>query len=274
MQGRLSPLVEGKIQAFPSDHWEQEFPQATRLQLQKMEWTVDHKGFYANPIMTEEGRERIRTLSAASGLQVVSLTGDCFMQAPFFKAEGKQYDELLNNLHDVVKACSELRIAYLVFPLVDNGRIESDHEEDKLVAELLKLTTLLNDSDVSVLFESDYPPQRLLEFIKRLPRDRFGINYDIGNSAALGFNCAEEIDTYAEMIRNVHIKDRLYAGTTVPLGEGAANIPVALGSLERSGYRGNYILQTARAMDEQHAAVLQRYRSMVIDWLGAIQNGT
>ena len=36
MQGRLSPLVDGKIQAFPWDHWQAEFPEAERLDLPVM----------------------------------------------------------------------------------------------------------------------------------------------------------------------------------------------------------------------------------------------
>ena len=87
-------------------------------------------------------------------------------------------------------------------------------------------------------------------------------------------DCVEEIGTYADYIWNVHVKDRIYTGTTVPLGEGDADLAGAIRCLERSGYQGNYILQTARAVNEQHAEVLQRYRSMVMEWLETSQDGT
>ena len=62
MQGRLSPLVDGKIQAFPWDHWESEFAEASRLDLGLIEWTLDQHRLYDNPIMTVGGREQIRAL--------------------------------------------------------------------------------------------------------------------------------------------------------------------------------------------------------------------
>ena len=43
MQGRLSALVDGKIQAFPWDEWREEFPRAKALGLGRMEWTIDQE---------------------------------------------------------------------------------------------------------------------------------------------------------------------------------------------------------------------------------------
>mgnify|MGYP001554379746 CR=1 FL=1 len=42
MQGRLSPLVDGKIQAFPWAHWRDEFPAGDECGIHLMEWTLDH----------------------------------------------------------------------------------------------------------------------------------------------------------------------------------------------------------------------------------------
>jgi hexulose-6-phosphate isomerase len=274
MQGRLSPLVDGKIQAFPWDHWESEFAEASRLDLGLIEWTLDQHRLYDNPMMTARGQEQIRALAVANSIEIASVTGDFFMQAPFFKARGEERTSRLNDLRRIVQACSDLKIRYLVLPLVDGGRISSAFEEDEVASELEALTPFLEQYGVSIVFESDYPPQELLQFMRRLPSDRFGINYDIGNSAALGFDCVEEIGTYADCIWNVHVKDRIYAGTTVPLGEGDADLAGTIRCLERSGYQGNYILQTARAVNEQHAEVLQRYRSMVMEWLETSQDGT
>ena len=66
---------------------------------------------------------------------------------------------------------------------------------------------------------------------------------------------------------NVHIKDRLRGGTTVPLGTGNADFGRIFAALARTGYRGNYILQTARATDGDHAGALERYRDMAAGWL-------
>ena len=84
---------------------------------------------------------------------------------------------------------------------------------------MLRTLTGVERSGVSIVFESDYEPAALARFIAQLGPD-FGVNYDIGNSASLGFDPAEEIGAYGARIRNVHVKDRVRGGTTVPLGTG------------------------------------------------------
>ena len=79
------------------------------------------------------------------------------------------------------------------------------------------------------MFESDLRLPRWPQFIDAFPARSFGINYDIGNSAALGYDSAEEISAYAPRILHVHVKDRVRGGTTVPLGTGNADLPAPSG---------------------------------------------
>jgi len=74
----------------------------------------------------------------------------------------------------------------------------------------------------------------------------------------LGFNPREEISKYGHRILNVHIKDRLLGGSTVPLGLGSADFKSVLEELQRSSFPGNFILQTARATDGDHLGELLR----------------
>ena len=78
---------------------------------------------------------------------------------------------------------------------------------------------------------------------------------------------AEELEVYGHRVINVHVKDRVRGGTTVPPGKGDADLKTVFAELNRIGYTGNYILQTARAADGDHARVLCRYRDMTIRWL-------
>jgi hexulose-6-phosphate isomerase len=267
MQGRLSPLVDGRIQAFPWRDWEQEFEQASRIGLRLMEWTLDHERLRENPLLTTEGRKRLLALAQAHGVAVESVTGDCFMQAPFYKATGPARAALLDDFCAVVEAASVIGAHHVVFPLVDNGSIENGRQEQALMQGLLGIEPLLRERRVRVVFESDYGPERLLTFIERLPPATFGVNYDIGNSAALGYDAAEEIAAYGHRICHVHVKDRVLNGTTVPLGQGNADFPLVFSGLRRADYTGDYILQTARAPDGDHAGALKRYNELVQGWL-------
>ena len=140
-------------------------------------------------------------------------------------------------------------------------------QTETLLRVLLDRASSLSKQGVKIVFESDLPPAPLAQFIDKFPREVFGINYDSGNSAALGYDSAEEISAYAPRILNVHVKDRLLGGTTVPLGTGAADLAKTIRLIEQSGYRGQYVLQTARATDGDHAGVLARYRDMTVRWI-------
>ena len=266
MQGRLCDRIDGKIQAFPWRDWEFEFPKAQELGLGLMEWTLDQDRLYENPLMTAAGQARIRELSARHGVRVLSLTGDCFMQAPFYKVQGAGRQALLADLRAILDASQQVGIRYVLIPLVDNGSLQTPEHEDALLEGVLPLRQRLADTGMKIVFESDFPAARLASFIDRFPADAFGINYDIGNSAALGFSPTEEISSYGHRIDNVHVKDRKLHGTTVPLGTGNANFPAAFGALRKASYAGHFILQTARAEDNNHADTLARYRDMTRAW--------
>jgi L-ribulose-5-phosphate 3-epimerase len=267
MQGRLSAMVDGKIQAFPWGEWREEFPRAKALGLGRMEWTIDQDRLRDNPLTTGSGQTEIRELSRQNALRISSLTGDCFMQAPFWKTSGDAQKALIADLDLVLASCSTLGAEFVVIPLVDNGKIEKAEQEEALLAVLLERSASLSRQGVKIVFESDLPPADLAQFIEKLPAEVFGINYDTGNSASLGYDCAEEISAYAPRILNVHVKDRLRGGTTVPLGTGAAELSKAIRLIENSGYAGQYILQTARAADGNHAGALAQYRDMTVRWL-------
>jgi hexulose-6-phosphate isomerase len=267
MQGRLSAMVDGKIQAFPWNEWREEFSRARELGLTRLEWTIDQDRLRENPLNTAAGQREILELSDRNGVKPSSLTGDCFMQAPFWKAEGETQKSLVADLDLVLASCSTLGIAFVVIPLVDNGRIESAAQTGTLLRILLDRATSLSKQGVKIVFESDLPSAPLAEFIDQFPHEVFGINYDSGNSAALGYDSAEEIPAYAARILNVHVKDRLLGGTTVPLGTGATDLSKIIRLIEQSGYRGQYILQTARAAGGDHAGVLARYRDMTVGWI-------
>ena len=267
MQGRLSPLVDGRIQAFPWESWTGEFPVAEKCGLRLMEWTLDQDRLFENPLLTPAGQGEIRKLGLRHGIGIPSLTCDCFMQAPFWKAEAEQGKALKKDFVAIADACAVVGINMIVVPLVDNGRLDTGEQEEALIEFLEAQSPLFSAKGLRVIFESDFAPEDLARFIDRLDPALFGINYDIGNSAALGFLPRDEFAAYGRRIVNVHVKDRVFGGTTVPLGTGSADFQAVFAELAQIGYRGNYILQTARATDANHAEALCAYRDMLIGWI-------
>lgn len=232
-----------------------------------MEWTLDQDGLRQNPFNTVSGQAEIRKLAENHHVTVFSASGDCFMQAPFYKKTGRARAALLDDFHLVMESCVSLGLHHLLMPLVDDGRIDSREQEDDLVQTLRGIRPRLEATKLRILFESDFPPAELARMMKRLPEPSFGINYDIGNSASLGYRPDDELAVYGDRVCAVHVKDRLLGGTTVPLGSGNADLPGAFRALARAGFSGDYILQTARAADGRDAETLCRYRDMVLGWL-------
>ena len=189
------------------------------------------------------------------------------MQMPLWKAQGAKRTALESDFVEIAKGCAAIGISMMIVPLVDNGRLEDIEQEDNLVVFLKSQANFLAALGLKVLFEYDYVPQELARFISRLACGLFGINYDIGNSAALGFNPQEEFAAYGPRIVIVHVKDRITGDPTVPLGTGSVNFDMVFSAFAQISYQGNFILQTARAADGTHADSLCTYRDMTINWL-------
>ncbi len=263
MQGRLVDQVNDQIQAFPKDNWEKEIQIAYKNNFSLMEWTLDQKNLYENPLMNAKGKGKIIQFLNEKKISIPSITGDCFMQKPFWKSKGKQRKNLEKNFIDICENCSSLGIKLIVVPVVDNGSIDNENQEKYLLDFMTNLSGFLKINNLKIIFESDLNPNKLINFIKKYPEDVFGINYDIGNSASLGFEAKNEFEAYGHRILNVHVKDRLFKGTTVPLGEGNADFERVFYELKRINYKGNLILQTARARKGKHVEKLLSYKKMI-----------
>lgn len=262
MQGRLSPQYLGKIQSFPVNNWEQELRDCKNLGIELIEWTIDEIFYGQNPFVSKTGVSQIKEILAELDLRVPSITCDYFMENPFWGKEGnKTYDKLKT----IIEGMIEIETRLLVIPLVDNSSLKNT---DDYQAEIFqKLIHDYEQETICIVFETDLDPITSKEFISEFDPKQFGINYDIGNSASLGYDVDEEFRAYGERILNVHVKDREFKGNTVPLGAGAANFQAVVRNLRNLDYKGNYILQTARAGENAHIEAIQKYRSFWIEQL-------
>ena len=264
MQGRLSDLVDGKIQSFPINNWRNEFIQAQELGFHLIEWTVDYDKIEYNPLFNEREVDSVIDLSERYKVSIQSVTLDIWMQQPPWIVQERR-EELWDTYCRLLKNIKDVGISILVLPLVDNSSIQGLADDSNVISCIKRFGDLAVGYGLQCAIESDFESERLRSLVDALGKDVFGINYDIGNSALLGYDPEEELQTYHDLILNVHIKDRVLGGTTVPLGSGAANIGKVLNGLEKRGYKGNYILQTARDHNNDHSGALCTYREYVLE---------
>ena len=253
MQGRLSRLVNNQIQSFPFESWLDEFPLAKSLGLSCMEWTLDYPKLHQNPFLLKEYKKEILEISKKNNIEIPSVTLDCCMQRPFWKAQDKSVlKELIDDFKLIINSAHNIGSKLLVIPLVDNGSIDNMEEFKLLKSTLFSLSEVLIDKQIRIAFESDYYPAKLNDFIENFDKNIFGINYDSGNSAHKGFDPDEEFNLYGRRIINIHIKDRKLYGSTVRLGNGNTNFDKVFRNIFKLEYKGNLILQTARSKIDEH----------------------
>jgi L-ribulose-5-phosphate 3-epimerase len=246
MSGRLSPPINGKIQSFPYHNWQNEFPLAEELGLQCMEWIFELPNIDENPICTEDGIRKLLDLSQKHNIKLGSLVADNFMEERLF---GENVDEVkasLARLFFLIDRAAAASIPIIEIPLLGKTSIRSENRRKQLIKNIPEALDKAQQCNIIISFELDLPAEVFLKFIKELNRPNVGVNFDMGNSAMLGFDAEKEIELLQDFVINVHVKDGIVGGGTVPLGKGNAKFEIAFSALNRIGYNGDYILQAAR----------------------------
>lgn len=264
MQGRLSPPVGGRIQAFPAAHWREEFTTAAALGFDSIEWILESP-LDENPFWRPEGLRELRAVCAATGVRVRFVCADYFMEAPFVRMDGGTLRRNREVLRRAIDHAAELGAEGIEIPCVDASAIHAEAEEVELAEALAPCLEAAQAARVAIGLETSLPPDRFRALLARIGHPAVRANYDSGNSASLGYDPREEFAAYGPLINNVHIKDRRLHGTTVPLGQGDTDIPLVLRLLAAAGYPGTLILQAARGADDVAAA--RGYKAQLEAWL-------
>lgn len=249
IQGRLTPPMNGKIQAFPWGFWEKEFETARDIGIDRIGWIFEEYRWQENPLWTPDGREKLRRVMSETGVRIEYLCADYFMEHPFIRVNTEEYAHTCEMLHAVMKRSADLGIKGIEMPMVDNSRIDTDEERVRIVRTLQQFIPLMEQLRLEVSVESSLEPAKLKDLLEEINHPLFCITYDIGNSASLGYDTTEEIRTFGKWIHNVHVKDRLLHGTTVPLGSGNADFDKTFAALSEMRYAGLFTLQAAREGD-------------------------
>ncbi len=263
MQGRLTPPVHG-IQAFPREHWRDEFMAAKTANLDFIEWIFDEYGADMNPMMTQNGIKEIRALSESSGVTVNSICADYFMNHPLLKCSQSEQEKLLDTLLSLFQSGKSLGINRIVLPFVDASAINTKQEENDFVTLMRnKILPMTENTCIEVHLETSLAPQTVANILNQIPHELFWINYDSGNSASLGYKPKEEFDAYGNRIGSFHVKDRALGGTTVPLGTGNTDFSALAKCLQKINYQRPFVLQVARGETGNEIACAKRNREFV-----------
>jgi hexulose-6-phosphate isomerase len=256
IQGRLSRPINGRIQAFPGDAWEQEFSTAKSMGLDYIEWVFDLDYLDRNPLASEPGLRAVQSLMRETGVQVYSVCADYFMRRPLFRTTVEERLRRIDTLVELIERSATLEVKVVVLPCVDESELRSPNEQKELIGCLYHVTPILEKTGVQLALETSLAPSGCRDLMTLIDHPQVRITYDIGNSASFGYDPGEEVSSLAPWISHVHVKDRVRGGVTVPLGTGDADLGTSFRLLHASGYAGGLTLQGARQTEgEEHSTV-------------------
>ena len=243
MQGRLVNSIDNQIQCFPKHTWKNEFELAKKTGFHLIEWIFDD---LSNPILFSENHTEIQTLCKKHDVLINSLCADFFMVHKLFSEPENELLKNLEILKNLIKISSELGIKIIEIPLVDSSSLRSSNNKTEFCENLKTFVPLAEKYGIILNLETDLPPEEFKILIDYFESSNIRANYDVGNSTSLGYDIENELYVLKDLITNIHIKDRIVGGATVPLGNGDTNFDLFFKTLAKIGYSGDFIIQGAR----------------------------
>jgi sugar phosphate isomerase/epimerase len=246
MQGRLLPKYKGRYQSHPFGYWQDEFPKAAALDLDCIEFILDFNDAEFNPLLRDDGPDEILLLSEKTGVKVVTVCADYFMEAPLHHTDTGIAAQSQNVLRRLLSNGNKLGLTDIVIPCVDQSSLTDDTAKERFIARLRPLEEAAVMSGISLSLETDLAPQPFADLLEEFGSNRVTVNYDTGNSAALCYDPVEELSCYGNKITDIHIKDRKHGGGSVPLGNGDVQFCHFFKALRSLNYVGPFIMQAYR----------------------------
>lgn len=272
MQGRLLPKYQGRYQAHPVGYWQEEFAKAAEMKLDCIEFILDFNDAEANPLMQQSGIDDILRRTEETGVKVYTVCADYFMEAPLHHINEAPAEHSQQVLHRLLHSGKLLGLTDIVIPCVDQSSMRDTAAQARFIQRLLPLVDEAEALGINLSLETDLAPQPFAALLDRFDSDRITVNYDTGNSAALGFDPAEELTCYGGRISDIHIKDRILGKGSVMLGTGDTRFGRFFEALHSLNYRGPFIMQAYR--DDEGVEVFQKQLSWIgprlSPWMGGI----
>lgn len=266
MQGRLVPKYKGRYQAHPVGYWQDEFKVAESIGLDCIEFIFDFNDAEESPLLQTNGIADIQAEIKGTGVNVHTVCADYFMEAPLHAEDCNVAHSSYDMMVRLIGNASMLGISDIVLPCVDQSSLRDAEAIDRFVEVVTPLLKLAERAEVNIALETDLVPSVFADLLAKFSSSRVTVNYDIGNSAALGFDPTEELIAYGERITDIHIKDRTFGGGPVVLGQGNADFDLFFSALSKYDYSGPFIMQAYR--DDEGLSIFKSQLKWVTTYLG------
>lgn len=263
VQGRALPQSDESLQSFPFN-WSDEFPLIQQLGFDGIEWIYDKKSEFTNPILDSEESQKIKSISKKFNVSLENIVFDWFITNSLFRKDEISLKNKIKKLVDLIEKSQNIGFKQIIFPLLEENAINNSNDMDiflKIFSD--DILSVLNLNKIEIHFETSLPPISELEFISKLDHNQTKICFDMGNSASMGYDPTDVLNSIAPYLGTVHIKDRLLDGDSVPLGEGAVDFSKVFSILNEINFSGYFSFQAYRDKNSNNTELLSLYQKFI-----------
>jgi L-ribulose-5-phosphate 3-epimerase len=261
MQGRLLPKYQDRYQAHPVGYWHDEFFLAQDIGLDYIEFILDFNDAKDNPLLNDNGLNEISAVVDKTGVKVKTICADYFMEAPLHSEDLSVSEQSEKVLTKLLYNSAKLGVSDIVIPCVDQSSLNNKVKIDNFLKKMQPSVRVAEALNVNLSLETDLAPKPFAKLLENFNSNKVTVNYDIGNSAALGYDIEEEFAMYGDLITDIHIKDRELMGGSVILGNGNADFDLFFSIIDKHNYSGPYIMQSYR--DDEGVDIFKKQ----LEWL-------
>ncbi len=203
------------------------------------------------PVMSQEGRDHIKSLSMETGIEVPSLCIGALWSYSPASTEKSLLETSRKIIDAAIGAGADIGCGWILVPVTPSeDAIKHEECQDRWVNEMKRAAPLAEDSGIKLCLENvgrgcGKSAEDLLTLVERIDSAAVMTYYDIGNACAFGHDAVKEIRALAEVIGVVHVKDR----EAELLGQGIVDIPLCVETLRDIDYEGWLILETPATDD-------------------------
>lgn len=201
VQGRLSEKVGTNFQHFPINNWQNELKVAKKIGIKSIEWIISDT---SNPIFNDISIFEISKLLKKNNLKISSISLDLMMAKPFYEWNKTDLEWVVKNIN---KSLKKFNINRLNLPCEEGSRFYNYKNMNYFIKNLKLFIKKLNKNTL-ISIESDFSPKNLNSLLKKTKSKKVGINLDIGNIEANGYNISEFFNNFPKRIFGIHLKNR------------------------------------------------------------------
>ena len=243
-QGRLTKSPE--LQRFPSESWQLEFPNASKLGISYIELLSEKSFNPNNPLWSSSGRAELKNLCKKNKLDMHSIVCDYSLEHSIIYDYNN--NSCSHHTNALFSAASDLGCDLVVLPLMDESNIDSNNMH-QFIEILDFLSNEAMKHKIIICLETHLKSSEIIDLLGSINKDNIKAVFDTGNRVLYEEYLYTEILLLNKYLKHVHIKDKDIAGKSVMLGEGLVNFAEVFSALDEINYKGSLNFETQRGSD-------------------------